>query len=106
MTNIKKLEQGIREIEPIMCSVHICFTALEHERWKSLKGRLLAINKKLKIQEFGRIALYEMLDNVEKLVNDHESKIPKKSRKKVPTKLETVVDDVTPHIDAECKEVL
>lgn len=73
--NIKSLDQGIVESEPIRCSVHICFTALENERWKSLKTRLQAINPKLKIQEFGRIALREMLDNVENLVEKHENKI-------------------------------
>lgn len=72
--NIKSLDQGIVESEPIKCSIHICITALEYERWKSVKSRLLKIDPKLKIQEFGRIALREMIKNVENLVEKHENK--------------------------------
>lgn len=71
---IKSLQQGIVEKETISKSVHLCFTPLEFERWMNLKSRLFAINRKLKIQEFGRIAIREMMDNVEKLIETHEHK--------------------------------
>lgn len=70
--NIESLSQGIIEKETISRSVHLCFTPLEFERWMNLKARLKVINRKLKIQEFGRIALREMMDNIEKLVETHE----------------------------------
>lgn len=75
--NIESLSQGIIEKETISRSVHLCFTPLEHERWMNLKARLKIINQKLKIQEFGRIALREMMDNVESLIIIHEEKLNK-----------------------------
>lgn len=74
---IESLDQGIIEKETIKSPIHICFTALEYERWNSIKRRLREVNPKLKIQEFGRIALRDLMDRLEKLIETAEQKSSK-----------------------------
>ena len=74
---LNSLDEGLIEKTPIRTPVHICFTTLEYERWKMIKAQLKEIDDRLKIQEFGRIALRELMDRLEVLIEKHQSnKIP------------------------------
>lgn len=88
---IESLDQGIIEKEPINKPIHICFTSLEYERWFMIKKRLRAINPKLKIQEFGRLAIREAMDKLERLIITQETS----SEIIFPE----IPEDVTGHID-------
>lgn len=70
---LNSLDQGIIEKTPIKTPVHICFTAIEYERWKMIRAQLKEIDDRLKIQEFGRIALREMMDKLELLIAKHKN---------------------------------
>lgn len=72
--NLESLDQGIVEKTPIKTPVHICFTALEYERWKMIRTQLKEIDERLKIQEFGRIALRKLMDELEVLIINHQMK--------------------------------
>lgn len=71
--SIESLDQGIIEKEVIKHPVHICFTALEHQRWVLIRKRLREINPKLKIQEFARISLRELMDKLDTLIDSHSN---------------------------------
>lgn len=71
---IESLDQGVVEKEPINVPVHICFTRIEYERWKVIRSRLNEIKPNAKIQEFGRIALRDLMNRLEHLLDKQEAK--------------------------------
>jgi len=71
---IKSLDEGIIEKEPINSPIHISFTRLEWHRWKMIQRRLKTAKPNAKIGEFARIALRDLMDRLEQLLDKHESK--------------------------------
>lgn len=74
--DIKKIEDYIPEHDPIKYPISICFTRSEVERWNKVKLDLKSINKRAKLSEFARRKLTDMLDALEKLVEEKKKSSP------------------------------
>lgn len=70
---IKNLDQGLIEKNPLKFTVTIPFRKSEEQRWCEIRERLKRINPKYRILEFARPRLIEMMDELERLIAEHES---------------------------------
>lgn len=69
---IDTIEEGEPKTDPIKYPISICFNKAEADRWDVLKQRLRIINKKAKITEFARVAIRDMMDSLEKILEKKE----------------------------------
>jgi len=72
--SIESLDTAFIEREVIKHPIHICFTYLELQRWLLVKKKLKEVDSRLKIQDFARIALRELMDSLDDLIAKHNNK--------------------------------
>jgi len=68
----KSIEEHIEEVDHKI-PVSVCLDKPDAERWEVVKQKLKRINERAKIADFARKALNAMLNDLERLIKDHET---------------------------------
>ena len=69
---IENLDDIVKEKETLSVPIAICLKPTDALRWKKINDRLQKRNKKIKIAAYGRVAILNMMDKIERLLDEQD----------------------------------
>ncbi len=73
---LNSLEELLPKEDPIKFPITVQFSKAEEQRWCAIRDRLKRINPRLRIAYYARYTLNEMMDTLERLIEERETKAP------------------------------